>query len=106
MWGRATPVTGRTIKNTGRDIDGPRASQLITNMTSSIKPEILNISLRSHCMTESRPYLTCTKIGEDRTCSSEDMIADRQTHTQTHTDRQTDRQTRSSQYSASPSGAE
>jgi len=28
------------------------------------------------------------KIGEDRTCSSEDMIADRQTHT--HTDRQTD----------------
>jgi len=25
------------------------------------------------------------KFGEDRTCSSEDMIADRQTHTHTHT---------------------
>ena len=35
------------------------------------------------------------KIGEDRTCSSEDMIADRQTHTH--------RQTRSSQYSAAVS---
>ena len=36
------------------------------------------------------------KFGEHRTCSSGDMIADRQTHTHTHTDRQT----RSSQYSA------
>jgi len=35
-------------------------------------------------------------FGEDRTCSSDDMIADRQTQT----DRQTDRQTRLSQYSA------
>jgi len=25
------------------------------------------------------------KLAEDRTCSSEDMIADRQTHTHTHT---------------------
>ena len=32
-------------------------------------------------------------FGEDRTCSSEDMIADTQTHTNTHTDRQTDRHT-------------
>jgi len=32
------------------------------------------------------------KSGEDRTCSSEDTIADRQTH----------RQTRSSQYSSQP----
>jgi len=41
-------------------------------------------------------------FGKDRTCSSEDMIADRQTHRQTHTDTQT----RSSQYSAPLSGAE
>jgi len=38
------------------------------------------------------------KFGEDRTCSSEDMIAGRQTHTHT------DRQTRSLQYSAPTSG--
>jgi len=36
------------------------------------------------------------KLGEDRVCSSEDMIADKQTHTDT--------QTRSSQYSAPLSG--
>jgi len=29
------------------------------------------------------------KFDEDRTCSSEDMIAGRQTHTHTHTHRQT-----------------
>jgi len=40
------------------------------------------------------------KFGEDRTCSSGDMIADRQTHTH----RQTHRQTRSSQYSRSTVG--
>ena len=40
-----------------------------------------------------------TKFGEDRTCSSEDMIANRK---HTHTDRQT----RSSQYSAPLSEAE
>jgi len=33
------------------------------------------------------------KFGEDRTYSSKDMIADRQTHTHTHTHTQTDRQT-------------
>ena len=38
------------------------------------------------------------KIVEDRPCSSEDMIANRQTHT--------GRQTRSSQYSATLSGTE
>ena len=37
-------------------------------------------------------------LGEDRTYSSEDMIADRQTNTHTHRHRQT----RSSQYSALP----
>ena len=30
------------------------------------------------------------KFGEERTCSSEDMIAQSGTHTQTHTHRQTD----------------
>ena len=51
---------------------------------------------------EDRATAVCNvpKIGEDRTCRFEDMIADRQTHTET------DRQTRSSQYSASLSGAE
>jgi len=38
------------------------------------------------------------KFGEDRACSTVDMIVDRETHT--------DRQTRSSQYSAPPSGTE
>ena len=65
---------------------------LCANMTSSIKPQVRNISLRRQRRTEPQPYVTCTKNREDRTCSSEDIIADRQTHT--------DRQTRSSQYSA------
>jgi len=43
---------------------------------------------------------THTKFSEDRTCSSEDMIADKHTHTQT------DRQTGSSQYSAPLPGAD
>ena len=41
------------------------------------------------------------KFGENRTYSSWDVIADRQTHTHTERDRQTDRATRSSQYYAS-----
>jgi len=66
-------------------------------MTSSIKPEVHKISLRRQKRTEPRVavlFLTCVKFAEDRTCSYEDMIADRQT----------DRQTRSSQYSAPLSG--
>jgi len=41
--------------------------------------------------TEPRPQVTWRKIVEDRTCSSEDMIAGRQArvHTHTHTHRQT-----------------
>jgi len=57
-------------------------------MTSSIKPEVHKISLRRQKRTEPRVavlFLTCVKFAEDRTCSYEDMIADRQT------DRQTDR---------------
>ena len=37
-------------------------------------------------------FVTSAKIGEDRTCSCEDMLADRQ-HTDTQTHRHTDRQT-------------
>jgi len=65
---------------------------LWANVTSSIKPEVRIVSLRRQKRTDARPYVTCTKIWLDRTCSSEDMIADRQTHTH--------KQTRSSQYSA------
>jgi len=40
-------------------------------------------------------FVTSATIGEDRTCSCEDMLADRHTHrhTDTHTDRQTYRHT-------------
>ena len=44
------------------------------------------------------------KLAEDRTYSSEDMIADRQTHRHTHTHTHT--RARSSQYLAPLSGAE
>jgi len=53
-------------------------------MTSSIKPEAHNVSLRrqrgSHGIGNMHK-----KLGEDRTCRSEDMIVDIQTHTHTHT---------------------
>jgi len=52
-------------------------------MTSSIKPEVHNLSPRHQRMTEPRPYHT-QKFREYRTCSSEDIIADRQTHARTH----------------------
>jgi len=57
-------------------------------MTSSIKPEVHKISLRRQKRTEPRVavlFLTCVKFAEDRTCSYEDMIADRQTDRQTDT---------------------
>ena len=64
-------------------------------MTSTIKPEVHNVSLRRQRRTETQQEVICIKkFGEDRTCSSEDMVADRQTN----------RQTRSSQYSAPPIG--
>jgi len=50
---------------------------LWANMTSSIKPEVHNISLRRQRRTEPRPWVTCSR-----------------------TDKHTYRQTRSSQYSA------
>ena len=72
---------------------------LRANMTSSIKPEEHNVSLRRQRRTEPPSCVTCTKkLAEDRTCSREDMIAGRQTRTH--------RQTRSSQHSAPLPGAE
>ena len=51
---------------------------LCANVTSSIKPELHNISQRLQRKTEPQPYVTRTKIGVDRTCISGDMLADRQ----------------------------
>jgi len=56
---------------------------LCANMTSSIKPKELNISQRRQRRTEPRTYVTCKQFREDGTCSSGDMIADRQTDEQT-----------------------
>jgi len=63
-------------------------------MTSSIKPEVHNVSLR-RAMAIGGMH---KKFGEDRTCNSEDIIAGGRTNTST--------QTRSSQYFAALSGAE
>ena len=61
------------------------------NMTSSIKPETHSVPQRRHRTIELRPLVKCTKFGGDRTCSSGDMLADRQTHADNwHTDTQTD----------------
>jgi len=54
------------------------------HMTSYIKPEVRNISIRRQRRTEPLPWITrIKKIGDDRTFSSEDIIADR--HRQTDT---------------------
>ena len=58
------------------------------NVTSSIKPEVHNVSQRRLRRTKQ------TKFREDRSSSSRDMLVDRQTNTQTG------RQTSWSQYSA------
>ena len=60
------------------------------NVTSSIKPEIHNVSQRRQSRTESRPQGIYTK---NRSNGSRDMLGDRQTDTHTHTQRQTDRNT-------------
>jgi len=57
---------------------------LRANMTSFIKPEIHNVSLRRQRRTEPLTQVTfAQKPGEARMCSSRDMLADRQTHRQT-----------------------
>ena len=54
-----------------------------------MKPEVDHLSLRRHGMTEPRPTGNMQKkLGKDRTCSSEDLIVDSQTHR--HTNKQTD----------------
>jgi len=49
---------------------------------SSIKPEMHNISEQDPATAIGNMH---KKIGEDRTCSSDDMIADRQTYTHRQT---------------------
>jgi len=60
-------------------------------MTSSVKPEVHNVSQRRSRRTEPRPQEICTKIREDRFSDSSDMLADRQTHQHTQTHTQTDK---------------
>jgi len=76
---------------------------LCAHMTSSTKQKYGN----TYCIITPPEEDRATAIGnmhknfgEDRTCSSEDMISDRQTRRHTY------RETRSSQYSAPISGAE
>jgi len=64
----------------------------MSKLTSSIKPEIHNVSLRCQKDDRATTQITCRKIFcEDRMCNSEDWHT--HTHARTHT------QTRSSQYS-------
>jgi len=56
-------------------------------MTSFVKPEVHNVSLPEKDRATAIGNMH-KKFGEDRGCSSEDMIADTQTNT--HRDRQTD----------------
>jgi len=53
-------------------------------MTSSLKPEVHNVSQCRQRRTEPRPRATCTKIGKVRTHGFWVMRADRQTNR--HTD--------------------
>ena len=70
-----------TALQLGGDVEQPRL------VTSSIKPEVDNISLRRQKRTEPRPWdgYMHKKFGEDRTRGTEDTFADRQTHTHTDT---------------------
>ena len=58
------------------------SSNLSANMMSSIKPEMHNISEQDPATATGNMH---KKIGEDRTCSSDDMIDDRQTYTHRQT---------------------
>jgi len=57
------------------------------NMTSCIEPEVHNVSLRRHADEDRATAIgnTHTNFAEDWTCSSEEMVANRQTHKQTDT---------------------
>jgi len=45
---------------------------------SKLEVRLRNVSQRRQRKTEPRPEIACAKIGEDWTCSSGDMLADRQ----------------------------
>ena len=62
-------------------------SLLQRNVTSSIKPEVHNAAQFRQRRTEPRPQGICTKIRDDRSSGSTDVLADR------HIYRQTDRNT-------------
>ena len=69
---------------------GNQAWMSPADMTSSIKPEVHNVSQRQHRRTEPRTALFADmreNFDHDRNCNSGNMLADRQT------DRQTDTQT-------------
>jgi len=66
------------------DVEQPWLMSKRANGTSSIKQEVHNVSLRRQKKTQPRLQATCKKIGEDRTCSSKDMIAERQTDRHGH----------------------
>jgi len=68
-------------------IDSPAYSPLCAlraNVTSFIKSEILNVSQRHRTRTEPRPWVMHRKFCDDRTRSSGDMFANRQTTTKTN----------------------
>jgi len=54
---------------------------LCANMTSSIKPEVNNVSQRGRRETERRPEVTCRNTWRRSACSSGDILADTQTNT-------------------------
>ena len=60
-----------------------QASSACAKMTSSIKPEVHNASLCRNSRIEPRPQVTYTKkFDEDRTCISQDMVANTIQHNQ------------------------
>ena len=81
-----------SLPQPGGDVEQPVC--FCANMTSSTKPEIrhsYHYGVRGE--TSHGHRYRAEKFGEDRTCSSGDIVADK--HTDIHTDRQTDRQTHS-----------
>jgi len=53
--------------------DTTACGPLFANMTSSMKPEVHNVSQRRQRRTVPRTQVTCKKCGEDRTRSSRDI---------------------------------
>ena len=81
------PPPGELLNNVVLDSD--LLASWYENITSSIKPEVHNLSQRRQTRTKPRTQATCTKIGEVRPCGFRDMQADRQTDRQTN-NKQTD----------------